>query len=367
RQDYEEEIAAQGYPLDAETLEELRDWQQTVLGLEDRDVEPVQREIEARYGCEESGQRPSERPQSNTSSRVESEPSFLKTFSFDVVRVDAEGKTIQREQKQAMSFAEDLGNGVTLEMVQIPGGEFLMGSRDREKGYGNERPQHEVTVPSLFMGKFVVTQAQYEAVMAENPATQYDSDRFVAPNKPVVGVSWHDAIVFCEKLSQRTRWTYRLPSEAEWEYACRAGTETPFYLGETITTDLANYRGTDFQYEGRTYLGNYGSGPKGIFRGRTTSAEEFTANLFGLFDMHGNVWEWCLDHWHASYEGAPADGSAWLTEKDEASRVLRGGSWSDYPEDCRSAIRSNHNPAVHDYVIGFRVVCGSARTPNSAG
>lgn len=148
------------------------------------------------------------------------------------------------------------------------------------------------------MGRFPITQAQYEAVMGNNPATQYDGDRFVAPNKPVVGVSWQDAIAFCERLSEQTGKPYRLPSEAEWEYACRAGTKTPFHFGDTIKTDLANYNGNS----------TYGLAPKGTYRDQTTPVGSFSANAFGLFDMHGNVREWCPDYWHDNYDGAPGDG-----------------------------------------------------------
>ncbi|MFN7657571.1 MAG: formylglycine-generating enzyme family protein, partial [Dolichospermum sp.] len=160
---------------------------------------------------------------------------------------------------------------------------------------------------------------------------------------------------FCLRLSQYTGRTYSLPSEAQWEYACRAGTTTPFHFGETITTDLANYNG---KY-------SYGQGPKGVYREETTAVGSFgVANNFGLYDMHGNVWEWCQDHWHSNYEGAPTDGSAWLSNKEDSNeRLLRGGSWLDLPGYCRSAYRLND--LLDDYFnsIGFRVVCsGAART-----
>jgi len=204
-----------------------------------------------------------------------------------------------------------------------------------------------VTVPPFLMGKFPVTQAQYEAVMGNNPATRYDGDRFVAPTKPVVGVSWNDAIAFCQRLSQQTGKSYRLPSEAEWEYACRAGTKTPFHFGDTITTDLANYDGNS----------TYGLAAKGTHRKQTTPVGSFSANAFGLFDLHGNVWEWCLDHWHGNYKGAPVDGSAWLTAGQNAERLLRGGSWYVSPGDCRSAYRYRSTPDLRNVSYGFRVVC----------
>ncbi|MGB6298534.1 MAG: formylglycine-generating enzyme family protein, partial [Rivularia sp. (in: cyanobacteria)] len=165
---------------------------------------------------------------------------------------------------------------------------------------------------------------------------------------------------FCARLSFHTGREYRLPSEAEWEYACRAGTTTPFHFGETITTDLANYNGS-----------SYGNGPKGKERGETTPVGSFgVANGFGLYDMHGNVWEWCLDDWHDNYEGAPTDGSAWLDDNDNLDRksaeaLLRGGSWYIGPGYCRCASRNSGNIALRDFDIngiGFRVVCAFGRT-----
>lgn len=250
------------------------------------------------------------------------------------------------------AFVEPLGNGVELEMVPIPCGAFMMGSPETEDGYDRERPQHLVTVKPFFMGKFPVTQAQYEAVMGKNPATRSGA-KFVAPNKPVINVNWHDAVKFCKKLSQQTQREYRLPSEAEWEYACRAGTETPFYFGETISTDLVNYDGNY----------TYGSGVKGEYRKQTTPVGSFLANAFGLFDMHGNVWEWCLDRWHQNYQNAPTDGSAWIASRNGDSRVFRGGSWDFGPMSCRSAHRSNTFPCVTNLTFGFRVVCRLPKIP----
>jgi formylglycine-generating enzyme required for sulfatase activity len=273
----------------------------------------------------------------------------LKLEQIEVVTVNKIGKIIQRQPRVARYFIEDFGNGVKLEMAAIPGGSFMMGSpENEERRYDNESPQHQVTVPSFFMGKYPVTQAQYQAIMGTNPSY------FKGSNRPVECVSWDNAVAFCEKLSQITGKTYRLPSEAEWEYACRAGTTTPFHFGETITTDLANYNGNY----------TYGQEPKGVYRRETTEVGSFgVANNFGLYDMHGNVWEWCQDNWHSNYEGAPIDGSAWLgIEKNTNTRLLRGGSWVNDPDDCRSAFRYTFNLA-YDYELGFRVVCsGAART-----
>ncbi|NEQ32761.1 MAG: formylglycine-generating enzyme family protein [Leptolyngbya sp. SIO4C5] len=247
----------------------------------------------------------------------------------------------------------------------IPGGTFTMGSPEDELGrYDDEGPQHDVTVQTFLMGRYPVTQAQWRTIATRtdlkvNIDLDPDPSKFKGENRPVEQVSWYDAVEFCQRLSRLTSHTYRLPTEAEWEYACRAGTDTPFHFGETITTDLANYRGVDDESKPEQYPGNYGNGPKGVYREETTPVNHFhpLANAFGLCDLHGNVFEWCLDHWHDNYEGAPTDGSAWLTEDEEARRVLSGGSWDDYPRSCRSACRLIFNPGDRFNLIGFRVVC----------
>ncbi|WGV25150.1 SUMF1/EgtB/PvdO family nonheme iron enzyme [Halotia branconii] len=297
-------------------------------------------------------------------STVEKNP--LKTFQFETVTVDAQGNITNRRNCEAKYWVEDLGNGVTLEMVQIPGGTFMMGLPEGE-AYLSEKPQHQVTVPEFFMGKYQVTQAQYQAVMGGNIFQKIIGNNnnnpanFKGEKRPVETVSWNDAVEFCQKLSQKTGKTYRLPSEAEWEYACRAGTTTPFYFGETITTDLANYRGTDWNYEGTLYPGNYDKGPKGQYREQTTDVGKFPPNSFGLYDMHGNVWEWCQDHWHDNYNGAPTNGSAWLNDNDNQSRrLLRGGSWGYLPVNCRIAYRLRYAADFRNYDVGFRVVLAFA-------
>ena len=249
----------------------------------------------------------------------------------------------------------ELAEGISLEMISIPGGAFLMGSPEGE-GYDLERPQHEVRVASFWMGRVTVTQAQYQTVMGRNPSTFQVN----GANRPVETVSWQDATAFCERLSQQFGQTFRLPTEAEWEYACRAGTTTPFHFGTTLTTDLANYRGTDWDYGGQIYSGAYGVGSHGVYREQTTDVGIFLPNRFGLYDMHGNIWEWCQDLWHDNYGDAPNDGGAWLTQTNESFRVARGGSWINPPDYCRSAYRSRNAPDFRGNSLGFRVVWVSA-------
>ena len=281
----------------------------------------------------------------------------LRPFEFVTVTLNSQGQELQREQRQAFYFVESLGKGVPpFEMVAIPGGAFWMGSPENELGrHDDESPQHEVSVQPFFISKYLVTQSQWSAIASLRPVNQelnLDPSRFKGNNRPVEQVSWNDAVEFCDRLSHKTGRTYRLPTEAEWEYACRAGTTTPFHLGETITPDLANYDGNV----------TYGQGSKGINRAETTDVGSFPPNPFGLCDMHGNVWEWCLDHWHDHYEGAPTDGSAWLTDDEKSRRVIRGGSWFDDPQGCRSAYRFGCDPVSRYTYGGFRVVCVMPRT-----
>lgn len=209
----------------------------------------------------------------------------------------------------------------------------------------------------FLMGKYQVTQQQWQAV-ATLPQVERelksDSSNFKGAKRPVEQVSWEEAVEFCKRLSQHTGHTYRLPSEAEWEYACRAGTTTPFHFGETITTELANYRG----YRGIVVGTTYASEPGGISTEKTTEVGSFPPNAFGLYDMHGNVCEWCADPWHDNYEGAPSDGSVWKSGKDVRFRVPRGGSWYHYPLGCRCASRSRFDPVNGVNLDGFRVVVG---------
>jgi len=265
--------------------------------------------------------------------------------------------------RQNQYFSQQLENGISLEMVNISRGTFLMGTPTTEEiSSNNERPQHQVTVPSFFMGKYPITQAQWRTLakmvhLQANRSLNPDPSHFKGDNLPVDRVSWYDAIEFCARLSQYTSKQYCLPSEAEWEYAARAGTTTPFHFGETITTDLANYNGNH----------TYTSSSKRINRKQTTDVGSFPPNAFGLYDIHGNVWEWCLDDLHENYEGAPKDGSPWFDNNDNLSQklgvaVLRGGSWISSPNYCRSGCRSHYiRTALAYFNVGFRVVCASGR------
>jgi formylglycine-generating enzyme required for sulfatase activity len=285
-------------------------------------------------------------------------PQDFKSFTLD-----DRGKPIQATPGSNRYLEEDLGNGIKLRMVLVEGGTFMMGSPPEEALRSeDEGPQHQVKVPNFFMGQFTITQAQWAAI-AKLPQVRRplspDPAQFKDKDNPIERVSWNEAIEFCDRLTKLTNRPYRLPSEAEWEYACRAGTKTPFHTGPTIITDLANYRGLDDSQGDRgTFLGNYGKGPKGKYRGRTIAANEFPPNAFGLYQMHGNVWEWCLDNWHQGYKDAPSDGLAWLDKDADSSsdRVIRGGSWNYSPQFCRSAYRYSLAPDNRDFNLGFRVV-----------
>lgn len=289
--------------------------------------------------------------------------SDLSIFEFEVITLDASGKECDRISNSARHRVETLEGGIILEMVAIPEGSFSMGTPREEEGWHiSQNPQHSVTVKPFFLGKYPVTQAQWQAV-ANLPKIEHNLNpnpaNFQEANRPVEQISWYDANEFCARLSQQTGHNYRLPTEAEWEYACRANTTTPFHFGATITTDVANYSGIDWEYMGKICSkGSYGAGPKGCDRRETTPIGSFqVANLFGLYDLHGNVREWCADYWHDNYQESPIDGTAWITDGDSNRRVLRGGSWNGGPRKCRSAFRAKFDPVASLYDIGFRVAC----------
>ncbi len=287
----------------------------------------------------------------------------LKSFEFEIGQLVQDprrfgiGKRwgVRAHRGQSRYFTENLGEGIGMDLVSIPGNRFWMGTSEPIKNQPEqELPSHPVNVAPFFIGKYPVTQNQWQAVaklekvrLELNP----DPSRFKGDNLPVERVLWREAIEFCERLIQHTGKPYRLPSEAEWEYACRAGTTSPFFFGETIMSTLACYDGSV----------KYGSGSRGKSWKSTTDVGYFNfANAFGLYDVHGNVWEWCMDHWHENYNGAPDDSTAWLTDDQNYYRVIRGGSWIDEPKYCRSAYRNGVAPTNNLLSIGFRVAVSFA-------
>jgi formylglycine-generating enzyme required for sulfatase activity len=280
----------------------------------------------------------------------------LSTFAFETITVDIQGKEIARESTQGEQYLENLDNGGVLEMVALPGGSFLMGCPESETGWHrSQSPQHLVTLEPFFISKYPITQAQWQALMGRNPAN------FVDALRPVEQVSWYEAQEFCQNLTQTTGKDYHLPTEAQWEYACRAHTLTPFHFGDSVTTDIANYSGVNWEYLGKICnQGSYGLAPLGEDRRETTPVGNFAvANGFGLYDCHGNVREWCEDVWHPNYDLSPKDGSAWIVGGEEGKRVLRGGSWNGGPKKCRSAYRVKFAAEASLYDVGFRVVCST--------
>jgi formylglycine-generating enzyme required for sulfatase activity/tetratricopeptide (TPR) repeat protein len=300
--------------------------------------------------------------------KSERQPFALSTFEFETVTLDALGNVNERRKLQARQFLEELAPGVTLSMVEIPGGEFLMGSPEHEAGrFHSEGPRRRVAISPFFIGKFAITQAQWRVVagwskiereLKPDPSHFPQGKRRTPEDdeRPVEQVSWEDAREFCARLSLITGRSYRLPSEAEWECACRAGTTTPFAFGETITHEIVNYNS---EYP-------YARAKKANPRGETVPGGSLgVANACGLFDMHGNVWEWCEDVWHSNYQGAPTDGSPWLGGGDSSYRVVRGGLWNSHGDVCRSAYRSLYRPGDRLHKFGFRVVV-AGRTPSGA-
>ncbi|MEA5467128.1 formylglycine-generating enzyme family protein [Leptothoe sp. PORK10 BA2] len=267
------------------------------------------------------------------------------SFSFETIEVNERGEALRRESKTTSRWIEDLGEGIQLHMVYIPGGTFQMGSPTNEEGHRDNRqieegPQRQITVQPFLMGQYAVTQSQWEHVSKLTRVEidfRSDLSYFKGALRPVERVTWHEAKEFCDRLVRATGREYRLPTEAEWEYACRANTTTPFYFGETITAELANYDGN--------YV--YGQGSKGQFREQTTDVGQFPPNAYGLFDMHGNLWEWCSDNW---------------VMNGDSFRIIRGGSWFTSPKRCRSANRTilrpdNRGDSNPRDSVGLRVVC----------
>jgi formylglycine-generating enzyme required for sulfatase activity len=291
----------------------------------------------------------------------------LRSAGFEVVTLDSSGGVAGRRKGHALFYVEDLGAGVTLTMLKIPGGHFLMGTSFEEATvvqgnyvrythedyaeFWHEGPPHTVTVSSFYMGRFEVTQAQWRAVASlprANVELPDDPSDFKDDNRPVENISWQQAVEFCDRLSLASGRHYRLPTEAEWEYACRAGTSTPYYFGDAITSEYSNYKGIE----------PYGSVGWGAFLGETAPVGMYGApNAFGLYDMHGNVDELCADPWHETYNSAPSDARVWTEGGNSYIHVVRGGGLYSRPADLRAASRGRcYNPANPCYKDGFRVV-----------
>ena len=264
----------------------------------------------------------------------------MQTVEFETPTLNERGEIVAWTHHNAEQFTEDFDNEINLELIVIPAGISQIGS-SHHIGTNDEQPQHLVTVKSFMMGKFLITQKQWRAIMGKLPPCRFKGDQL-----PIERVSWEDAQKFCQRLSKKMGRDYQLPSETQWEYACRAGTSTPFSFGETLTTDIANFNGEHvFKDE---QLGKY--------RHVTTEGGSFPPNAFGLYDMHGNLWEWCADNWLDDYASSPRDSSAYQN-KDSRQRVARGGSWHEPPELCRSAARIKFLQSDADEFIGFRVIC----------
>jgi hypothetical protein len=252
----------------------------------------------------------------------------LEVFSFETCKVNDQGKIIDRKTDTTQCFREELGNGVSIDMISIPGGKF-----------------RNIVIPPFFMSATLITQEQWDAVLTipqqGKTELKLNPSRFKGAKRPVDSVNWWMADEFCKRLSFKTGLDYRLPAEAQWEYACRSGTTTDYYFGDTLSAEVANY----------------GNSIK-----KTTEVGKYPANGWGLYDMHGNVWEWCADHWSKNYETALKDSNPFLSKDPNSDRVLRGGSWFYDPVYCRSALRRSDSPSYDSLNFGLRLVCSASRT-----
>ncbi len=286
------------------------------------------------------------------SNPMDSHKPGLETFSFQVTTVDKAGKLQQPQTHTAKYFLEPLNTIERLDMVEVTPGKFWMGStRSEAQAKGSEFPRHRVNLSSFYLSKYPITQAQWAAVATLpkiNRDLSLDPSHFQGGDRPVESVSWLDTNEFCQRLSQHTGRHYQLPSEAQWEYACRAGSKTPFSTGETIIGQLADYRAN----------ATYKAENPGEYRQTTMPVGSFSPNAFGLHDMHGNVWEWCADGWHRNYRGASADGRVRRQASGRLAqlRTIRGGGWLDAPDKVRSASRSGYAETALNRTIGFRVM-----------
>jgi formylglycine-generating enzyme required for sulfatase activity len=324
-EEYEEllkEMLKERNPPTIQELKDLRDYQKEHLRLRDEDVE----DIDSKYGL----------------------------IVISKIRNLANNELLIVKEYKPKNLILDLPNGVKLELVDIPTGSFMMGSDE----YNSEQPIHQVTLKAFKMGKYPITQKQYLAVMGKNPSN-FKRDK----NLPVVEKSWDDAIAFCKKLSEMTRQNVKLPSESQWEYACRAGSTGKYCFGDDVE-QLENYA---------WYANNSGDKSLDTLQIRKTDQDNYWKRLddnklklhpvgeklpnpWGLHDMHGNVWEWCEDLWHENYNGAPNDGTAWLKDGEQNRRAMRGGSYNDYAIILSSSLRTNSLANERCINHGFRVV-----------
>ena len=376
------------YPLDSFVKEGLRRFQQQ-LELSDGEVaaieDPLLAAMEQKRLLAEQQRREeaaTSQPRKPSGGKEDKEARLWRRTPSTTAKIGATGTglfggvrwSVETRQLNLKVFHEPLGEDLELQLVEVPAGSFQMGSpageeeRDVYERWRDEvkqglaaagvdvEAQRPVQVAAFLMARFPITQAQWRLVAGwpqqERPLDP-DPSHFLGDQRPVEQVSWAEAVEFCERLSARSGRRYSLPSEAQWEYACRAGSGKPFHVGATLSDGLANYDATVA----------YAKGPKGQYRQQTTDVGSFPANGRGLHDMHGNVWEWCLDGWHSSLAKGPRDGSAWLEPASGLEegwrewRLLRGGSWSVVPRDCRSAFRVSYGPDIRLSDVGFRICC----------
>jgi len=272
-------------------------------------------------------------------------PKLESIHGWDTKRVQKLQQDTAAYLQSPVELQHDLKDGGKGPIMRIiPAGIYLMGSPKSEpKRVGNET-QHKVTISKPFaIGKYAVTFAEYDAFCAATGHNMPDDQGWGRDKRPVINVSWEDAVAYCQWLSEQTGKNYRLPTEAEWEYACRAGTSTPFYTGDCISTDQANYDGNNL----------YKDCPNGEYRHKTVPVDSFQPNPWGLYQMHGNVYEWCSD-WYAEdyYQHSPAVDP--IGPVNGAARVLRGGSWLNYAARVCAANRYRDRPETRDDFVGFR-------------
>jgi formylglycine-generating enzyme required for sulfatase activity len=329
----------QQFPLPEKTNRDLKDLQE-ILGLRDEDIIDIQDAVTYPYAELKEGFIIDQTVTNPDEVHLDHGEFFAnnvystKNFSYEVIEVNLKGLKISQQRKYAEYYREKLDEKTYLDMVLIHSTSHDVGNLSQNQG--NKYHQNNTLIPSFWMSKYLVTQSQWKSV-AKLPKIKYELElepaRFKGGSFPVERISWLEAEEFCERISKNTGKKYRLPSEFEWEYACRAGTKTPYHFGETITPDIANYRDKKKNSPEQTTL-------VGCYR---------VANAFGLFDMHGNVWEWCKDIWNVNQEFRNLTG-------ESCYRVICGGSWFDDKHNCRSSSRRQAEQENKHDTLGFRVV-----------